>query len=220
MRRVSAQLGALLVLAGCSGQNAAVDAQTARPGKAVLILAVGEPDAQSSLQLSPYDPARHVLTSTPFSGFDTFDLSDVSDQGFVWKRVDPGTYVFASYTPESMGAVFCQADAGVYCATWPEALSGVVLRGCVRARARSGCLLARQWKDEGRRTEPLFRRHSACAYGYDETTTQSLWVLYGSISLSSSRSVDGLEDTVFSPASFKAGYTLYGTRICGGYGRQ
>jgi hypothetical protein len=217
VRRISSLAASIMVLAGCSAQNAAVDVENPAPGKAVILLAVTDAEPRSTLQLSPYDPARHVLTSTPLSGFDTFDLSDVSDQGFVWKQVDPGTYVFASFTHQNQWALCfagqtqaftVQAGQKLYLgrldtAVFEQALeSDVAVHG--NGTMRSGVL---SHYFDG--IPPVRTDMAKLPLNPD-----------GSISVSSSRSVDAVDDAVFTPAVFKAGYTLYGARVCGGYGRQ
>ncbi len=217
VRRISILPAALLVLAGCSAQNAAVNVETPARGKAVLVLAVGEPDARSTLQLSPYDPARHVLTSTPFSRFNNFDLSDVSDQGFVWKQVDPGTYVFASYTHQNQWALCFAGQTEAFTVQPGQKL----YLGRFDAVAFEQALEADvALHGNGKMRVGVLSHYFDGIPPVRTDMTKLPLNLYGSISVSSSRSVDGLEDAVFTPASFKAGYTLYGTRICGGYGRQ
>jgi hypothetical protein len=84
---------AAVLVAGCAEQNRVVDLAPKDPGKATVIVGVDQPDPGGSLDLSSYDPARHALTGR----FVHLDLGSPSGRGFVWKEVDPGTYVLAGF---------------------------------------------------------------------------------------------------------------------------
>jgi hypothetical protein len=158
-----------------------------------------------------------VLTSTPFSGFNTFNLNDPSDQGFLWKQLPAGTYVFASYKHQNQWALcfakqtkaFQVQPAQKLClgrldsATFEQALTAyVVAHGDVQVK--SGYLT--HYFDG---IPPVETDMAKISRNPD-----------GSISLSPSQAVVWVEDAQVTPAYFKLGHTLYGMQICGGYGRQ
>jgi len=204
-------------VAGCGPvQNTAVDLASLPPGKALIILRVTEASPDSTFELSTYDTARQRMTSSPLSGFQTFDLADTSDQGFLWKQVDPGTYVLASFTHQHHWALCFAHQSEAFTVQAGQRL----YLGTLDTPQFSQALSINVDAHGDRRIDARFLKHYFDGIPPVHTEMEKLPLNPdGTVMLSSTGSVDGVENAVMVPASFKPGYTLYGQPICGGYFR-
>jgi len=95
---------AQLALSGCGGAPQNDLAELAQPdaAKATIILSVTKPAWLSALMLAPYDPVKQDTVAGFMGGYVALNLGHISDRGYIWKRVRPGTYVLHSFLQQGI----------------------------------------------------------------------------------------------------------------------
>jgi hypothetical protein len=93
-----------LAVSGCGGspQNALSDLAQPDAAKTTIVLSVTRPAWASALMLAPYDPVKHDTVAGFMGGYVSLNLGLVSDRGYIWKRVRPGTYVLHSFLQQGI----------------------------------------------------------------------------------------------------------------------
>jgi hypothetical protein len=88
-----------LGLSACTAENSPSDLNTAASGQSsVVFLRVKSPAKQDELVLARFDLPHRNIAASVLGGFITLHLDQVSDHGFVWHHLEPGTYVVEQFS--------------------------------------------------------------------------------------------------------------------------
>jgi len=106
--RIMGLLAVVSFLAGCgTSQTAPADLSPGADSGTIILRLAAMHVVPTKLMLAPYDPNNHRLGGGSYAGIDMFR---VSDRGFVWKRIRPGTYVLHSYIQQDTWDLCFYAD--------------------------------------------------------------------------------------------------------------